>query len=211
MPARIKVEKGERYGRLSIIKEVKKRKGRRYFLCECDCGTKKEIDLSKLRSGNTKSCGCLNSELAIKRNSTHGMSKTRIYHIWAGIKDRIFNKKATSYEYYGGRGIEVCSEWMEFEPFHEWAISNGYKENLTLERIDVNGNYCPENCTWITQKEQCYNTRSNLIINYKGEKKPLKEWTKDLTLDYLVVYKRLKRGWPVDKAFTLSLGTNYLR
>lgn len=203
MPSRLEVTPGERFGRLTIVKEVEQWHKRRSFLCRCDCGNIKVVNLAKLRSGNTQSCGCYQAESRKLHTKTHGYSKTRIYRIWAGIKERCLNPKNHIFKYYGGRGISVCDEWLEFEPFLKWALKNGYKNNLTIERKDFNGNYEPSNCTWIPSSEQNGNTRKTIRVNHNGQTKSLKEWSRILGFNYLAIYKRIYlRGWTVEKAFT---------
>lgn len=137
----------------------------------------------------------------------HGLYGIRLHRIWGAMKRRCNYEKYPEYHMYGGRGIKVCAEWEEFLPFYEWAINNGYNDNLTLDRIDVNGNYEPKNCRFITNKEQANNRRSNIIIEYQGEKKTLKEWAELLDLNYKAVWKRIKTGWTVEDAFTKPLKT----
>jgi len=206
MPAPIKVENSDRYGRLIILKEINQCGNGRRFLCECICGGLKEVNLSKLTSGNTKSCGCLQKETRGKSTRTHGMTGSRLYNIWNGMRERCSNPKNTIFEYYGGRGIKVSEQWLRFVTFMEWALSNGYEENLTIERKDVNGDYCPENCEWISMGKQNLNRRNTLLVEYKGEKKPLKIWCKDLDLGYLRIWKRLNKGWTADEAFEIEYG-----
>jgi len=144
-----------------------KETGSRLWICKCLCGTTKEVSYTSLVHGVSKSCGCLHKELASKANKTHGESKTRLYNIWFGMKKRIFNKKDGEYHNYGARGIKLHKEWIQFVPFRDWAIQNGYKDNLSIERKDPNKNYCPINCSWIPMNEQ-WKTKRNLIL-YKGE------------------------------------------
>ena len=156
---------GEKYGRLTAIRPTEKRQnGKVVWLCECECGNETLVTSNRLRSGNTSSCGCLYTETR-KGKLKHGGVGTRLYRIWKAMHTRCNNKNAKGYEYYGGRGIIICNEWIGehgFENFSKWAKQAGYKDNLTLDRINPNSNYYPENCEWITQAEQNRNTRKQL-------------------------------------------------
>jgi len=133
---------------------------------------------------------------------THHQSGTRLYNIWFGIKDRCFNSRHLGYRYYGSRGITVCAEWLDFPVFAAWAMANGYGDDLTIERIDNNGNYCPENCAWIPRAMQSKNKRDVVPITYKGETRNLKEWANALGISYLLLYKRIRsRHWSIERAF----------
>ena len=159
---------GKVYGDLTVLKRVSNRKqpnGKTqvYWLCQCTCGNTVIVRSTCLNSGNTTSCGC--TEHRIK----HGMSRSRIYRIWVGIKSRCNNEKHYWYSYYGGRGIQVCDEWKnDFISFYNWAINNGYQDNLSIDRINNNGNYEPTNCRWTTSKEQLENRRNFRIKNQYG-------------------------------------------
>lgn len=171
---------GRRFGRLTVIKRVENDKlGNAQWLCACDCGNKTIARGVALRQGKTKSCGCLLSETSSERmtklKTTHGYSKSHIYAVRRSMIERCYKPKNKSYKNYGGRGISVCDEWRNNpESFFDWAVSNGYKQGLTLERIDNDGNYCPENCRWATMKEQAKNTRNcvrlEIIDNETGKK-----------------------------------------
>lgn len=155
---------GVRFGRLTVIERIENTKdGKAQFKCHCDCGQYKDVRAKSLRNGDTKSCGCLLSEESRKRATSHGKCvrvekhgkcHSRLYNIWSGMKQRCFNPNATKYELYGGRGITVCEEWKDdFQAFYDWAMSNGYEEHLTIDRIDSDMNYEPNNCQWITLSE----------------------------------------------------------
>lgn len=189
MPAIIDL-KGQTFGRLTAKEYVGKNKlNRAMWLCECECGNTKICCSYDLRRGHTKSCGCLHKESGAFRTKTHGKSKTRLYKIWSGMKRRCFNKNDWGYSRYGGRGITVCEEWKKsYEEFEKWALSHGYEETLTIDRIDVNGNYEPSNCRWASAKEQTENRRTNILVKYQGKEMPLKRACEKANISYLAVY-----------------------
>lgn len=151
---------GMKFGYLTAIHKTDKRyDGSIVWLCQCDCGNAKEVAAKLLKKHNTLSCGCYRKEQTRKANTTHGMYKHQLYWRWNSMINRCTKPSQRCYKSYGGRGITVCDEWKTFEPFAEWALSHGYEKDLSLERIDVNGNYCPENCTWIPVCEQNKNRR----------------------------------------------------
>ena len=163
---------GKKFNKLLVLKRTGTDKRRNaIWLCQCDCGNLKEISSPILKSKTTISCGCLRKENAHKLGKSkysdrtkHGKRYTRLYSIWCGMKQRCYYKKSENYKNYGGRNIKVCNEWKtNFEIFYNWAINNGYEENLTLDRIDVNGNYEPFNCRWVTWKVQANNKRQNVV------------------------------------------------
>lgn len=200
MPAPLKINKGDQYGRLTIIKEVNKRNNKRCFLCKCDCGNEREIRLTNIRSGTTLSCGCLQKDKATEGNVTHGMSGTRLHGIWGKMIGRCTNKTDNRYGLYGGRGISVCEKWKNFNFFYDWAIRSGYEDNLTLERRDVNGNYNPSNCKWGTWKEQQNNRRNNRCITFKGETMTVKQWSECIGMQEGTLRWRLDAGWSEEDA-----------
>lgn len=193
---------GQRFGRLTVICFHHKDKNRsRYYLCKCDCGNEVVVYKYNLIRGLTKSCGCLNSELATKRFRKHHLTGSRIYRCWIGMKNRCYNKNEPRYSDYGGRGIKVCDEWKnDFTAFYNWAIANDYKEDLTIDRIDVNGNYEPSNCRWATMKEQQRNRRNNRIIEYNGKSHCVAEWGEILGINDNLIRTRLFLGWDANDA-----------
>lgn len=153
---------GKKCGRLTVVEYAYTSDKRAFWKCVCECGSVCIIFGKSLRSGATQSCGCLQRERASKANKTHGKSKTRLYAIWEAMKRRTGNSNQWNYKYYGGRGIKLCNEWKRFEVFQEWAVKNGYQEKLSIERVDVDGNYEPKNCTWIPVSQQQSNKRNSL-------------------------------------------------
>lgn len=184
---------GYRQNKLTVTGIVFKNK-RYLWECQCDCGNTAIVYPQQMITGRQKACRCGKSVTFHEMHYKHGGAGTRLYEIWCSMKKRCNNPHAKNYARYGGRGITVCSEWEQFEPFRDWALSVGYAEALTLERKDVNGNYCPENCTWIPQKRQARNRTSNKNIQINGETHTLVEWCEIRKLNYSTVYSRIRRG-----------------
>lgn len=186
-----------RYGRLIVTEEAPSRNGKAMWICKCDCGNiTKPIIGSDLRSGKVQSCGCLHNNLLSQRRKVHGENKTRLHRIWQNMKRRCDTPTVPCYDVYGGRGIKVCDEWIhDFTAFREWALANGYADNLTIDRIDPNGNYEPSNCKWSTRKGQSNNLRKNVTVEIKGEKHTLAEWSEISGIKYTTIYQRYMRGW----------------
>lgn len=191
---------GRRFNNLIVIKRAYVKNGLIYWECLCDCGKTTYVSGGNLRSGQVKSCGCLRHKTSYNRR--HNMSKTKLYKIWAGIKNRCYNAKLASYKNYGGRGIRMCDEWIDTpDVFFDWALSHGYEDNLSIERIDVNGNYCPENCTWIPKEDQAKNRRSCYNITYNNRTQNLQQWCDELNLPYKLVHNRMfKMGWSFERS-----------
>lgn len=139
---------------------------------------------------------------------SHGMYGTRIYRIWAAMKRRCYNSNYPEFHLYGGRGIKVCNDWIDFEGFYQWAMNHGYKKDLSIDRINNSGDYESCNCRWVDVKSQANNRRSNVLIHYKGEERTLKEWSEILGIKYKAVWKRVRDGWDIEIAFTKPLKTN---
>lgn len=191
---------GNKYGRLTVIKFDHYNKfNNPYWLCECECGNKKSIRESLLKNGKTLSCGCYQKEKSTK----HGMRNKKLYNVLEGIKSRCLNPKNNYFYLYGARGIKVCEEWCsDREKFFSWALENGYKEGLSIDRIDVNGDYCPENCRWVDRKKQMNNTRRNVFITFNDETKTISEWASKFGFKPSLIRDRLKWGWTIEKALT---------
>lgn len=182
---------GKRFGNWQVIGYAGIRGGQAAWVCRCDCNTIRTVRGSTLRNGESKSCGCLNGI----PYSWHQASKTRLYSIWSDMKRRCSNKNNSQYKYYGGRGISVCDEWANsFPVFQEWALSHGYQDNLSIDRIDVNGDYCSSNCRWTTTKEQCNNRRSNIFCEIDGVRKTLAQWADDTGMPRKQIYSRYHDG-----------------
>lgn len=195
---------GMRFGRLSVIRDtgLRNKSGNVIWECECDCGNKLNILGTNLHRGLTKSCGCIRREKSRERMTKHGKTNTRLFRIWQHMLSRCYTTTDSKYYCYGARGIYVCEEWKDdFEAFYNWAINNGYSEDLSIDRIDNDKGYSPENCRWADDIIQARNKSTNRIIEYNGQKKCLSEWEEILGIRASVISKRLKRGWSVEKAF----------
>lgn len=181
----------KRFGKIVVTELVGKDKHGHYlWKCKCDCGNE-IVRQSSTIINRTRHCGCIKHSNA----KTHGKRNTRLYRIWCGIKQRCLNINSPAYKDYGGRGIEICHEWnIDFMNFYNWAIANGYNDNLSIDRINVNGNYEPNNCRWSTMKEQNRNRRDNRFIEINGVNKTISEWVEKFNITYKVFYRHLKNG-----------------
>jgi len=197
---------GKRFNRLKVKSfHHQNDKYKLYWECDCDCGNKKVIEGSAMKSGLTESCGCLNIELSTQRinehRTKHGFSnKERLYETWKNMKRRCYDKNNKRYENYGGKGVIVCSEWLsDYLNFREWALSNGYESNLTIDRMNVNGNYEPKNCRWATAKQQANNQTRNRILTHEGISRTMSEWAVHLNVTYSTINHRIQRGWNMER------------
>jgi hypothetical protein len=199
---------GKRFGRLTAIQQVEKVITVKLWECKCECGVTTLRNSNTLRTGHTKSCGCLSREALTKRtNLKHGLSKlpngkvNPLYHVWTQIKQRCRNPRDSGFKDYGGRGITFFAPWDDFKVFYDWAMSAGYVPGLTIERIDNDRNYEPENCTWISWNQQRKNNRRVIKITYGGRTQILTDWAKELGIKYSTINSRLQKGYSIEKAF----------
>lgn len=196
--------KGKKFGRLTIIDFAEIRYRRAFWLCECVCGNVKIVDGIRLRSGKTRSCGCLRREMSAERgrrlNTIHGGSYTSEYRIWISMRSRCLDETHTSYHNYGGRGIKVCDRWRE--SFVSFLEDMGPRPSLqhSIDRIDNDGDYTPKNCRWATMKEQRRNSRQNRFIIAFGERRTLIEWSECYGIGPRTISRRLEFGWPTEDA-----------
>lgn len=193
---------GQRFGRLVVFNRANSNKhGQVMWLCKCDCGEAKIIRADILKSGRIKSCGCL------KHNHAKKNAKTKTYHAWISMTQRCSDPKQKSYHYYGGRGIQVCKRWRKFVNFLEdmGEAPEGYQ----IDRIDNDKGYSKSNCHWTTRKQQSRNKRNSVFITHENKTQLLIEWAEELKITYQTLYKRLKRGWSVEKTLTTPVANQF--
>ena len=189
----------QKFGKLTVLEYSHTKNEKKYWKCQCDCGNIVFVCTCNLRNGHSKSCGCENSG---RFKKTHGKRQTRLYRIWAGIKRRCLTDTNVS-KWYKDKGITICNEWRDnFECFYNWAINNGYNDNLTIDRINPNMDYYPENCRWIPLAEQAKNTTQNNLITYNGKTMILADWARTFNIKRATISARLERGWTIDEALT---------
>lgn len=184
---------GEIFGKLKVLSELDERAkgGGKQYLCKCECGNTTIVRSDHLKSGHTTSCGC--NKIMI---TSHKKSQSNLYRRWDKIKQRCYNKNSKNYKNYGARGIKMCDEWLHnFMAFYNWAISNGYRNTLTIDRIDNNGNYEPNNCRWVDYTTQNNNRRNTVYLTCNGKTQSVMEWCRELNLNPSTVYYRVKRGY----------------
>lgn len=190
---------GQKFGRLTALYKLNNynKKGT-YWLCSCECGNITIVYTGHLLNEHTKSCGCLNRE-PTKGNTKHGQTGTRLYHILDAMKQRCYNKNHKHYKHYGARDVAVCDEWRnDFMNFHDWAVNSGYDDSLTIDRIDNNGNYEPNNCRWVDYTTQNNNRRNTVYLTYNGKTQTIKEWSKELNVNAKTLYTRNFKNWNVE-------------
>lgn len=196
---------GKKFGKLTVVgfsRDVKSgKRNRKYWNCICECGGTKEVRTDCLTSGNTTSCGCKHKEISYKNLTTdyafkpkYKIQNKRLYGIWQGMIKRCTDVNNRRYERYMKRGISVCDEWFNYDNFALWSLFNGYKDNLTIDRINNNGNYEPSNCRWISIKEQCRNRSTNIKVSYKGQEVTLIELSEIVGIEYSCLNARYRRG-----------------
>lgn len=203
--ARLNDLTGKTFGRWTVLEKTRKQQRSQVYLCRCECGNMREVTQSNLTQEKSQSCGCLQKELASQRFTTHGMRKSRLYNIYANMKARCTNPNNKSYDSYGGRGIGICQDWNDsFDAFKEWALSHGYSDDLTIDRIDVDGDYCPENCRWANQEQQSNNQQKTIWIEILGERRSLKQWTTFMGWNYGTYSARYRKGLCIFKDFEIE-------
>lgn len=198
---------GKKFGRLLVIEKTDKRDitGGVVWKCKCDCGNITFTTSHSLTTSHCRSCGCYKIDFNREQGKTnftkHGMKHTRLYNTWCNIKQRCYGIDCKNYKNYGARGIKVCDEWLnDFMCFYNWAMDNGYNNELTIDRVDVNGNYEPSNCRWATMTEQANNKTTNHYVLYKGAKMTVKQLSDKYGIAYRTLLCRINRGWDVEKA-----------
>ena len=201
---------GQKFGRLTVMSQAESKNHNTFWNCICDCGNTKTVQGTKLVHGTTKSCGCLKSDVTKARNKASADGRyrhPRIYNIYYGMKTRCYNKDDAGFLRYGARGITVCSEWLnDFFSFQSWALENGYRDDLTIDRIDNNGNYEPNNCRWADVETQTNNRGCTLKLTMNGETLSATQWARRLGMGRGTLYSRLNNGWSVEDALTIPVG-----
>lgn len=194
----------QKFGRLTVVGFHGVVNRRAKWNCVCECGTETVVDSGNLRSGHTNSCGCLVKDALSLSKVTHGYARKGnvhpIWNVWYAMKQRCYFPKNCSYQFYGQRGITVCEEWMDSGVFIEWALNNGWQEGMQIDRIDVDGNYCPENCRFVTPTENSRNRTNNSMVFYKDKWITIAELSELSGIDRCKLAYRLKHGWTIDEA-----------
>ena len=205
MNKRLNILPGDKFGQLTIIKEIDKKYNHRRFLCKCSCGNIIPVMLFSLTTGNTTKCrSCASTKHGLLKDVGRGKFRgTKLSIIYSNMLNRCLNPNEKCYLSYGGRGISVCDEWLgNFIGFYQWALSSGYKEGLSIDRIDVNGNYEPNNCRWVTMKQQENNKSNNHYLKFDGKTHTLSEWAEIVHISYGCLKSRIRNGWSIESALT---------
>lgn len=197
---------------LTAIEPSHKIKNRTYWLCKCKCGNEKTVNIAKLINGEVRSCGCYKKEKAKSDSTTHGLAGHPLWSLWRDIRNRCYNKNVSHYHLYGGRGVVMCQEWSnDFMAFYNWAINNGWRKGLQIDK-DIKARelgveallYSPCRCQFVTSKTNNNNRRSNRYIEFNGVVKTVMQWSEEYKINHGTLFGRLKRGWPIGKALTIS-------
>jgi len=198
---------GQRFGRLTVLERDGYLHGKNAWKCQCDCGRIVRRTGSAMLQGVSLSCGCMRRELAAERHTKHNHCGTRLYTVYNNMKARCYNPHNHKFHRYGARGIKICEGWLnDFNNFYEWAMSNGYRDDLTIDRINNDGDYEPTNCRWVTNEEQSNNRSSNHLIEYQGQTRNLTEWSKITGLSFSTISARIHQlEWSPEKALTTPL------
>lgn len=196
----------QRFSSLLVVSKAGTKNNRVIWNCQCECGRSVIVDTHSLTTGNTKSCGCKKYGNRVTHGEAKSNKQTRLYRIWAGMKNRCNNESHIGYAYYGAKGIKVCDEWNDYEIFKGWALENGYADNLTIDRIDNQKGYCPENCRWATYKTQCNNTTRNHYVTADGQTLSISQWAERNNLPCRTIAARLNLlGWSPEEAVMTPL------
>ena len=193
---------GQKFGKLTVVARAENTKhGQSRWMCDCDCGKRKKNPVKSydLISGKVQSCGCRYVESNKGKNATHGKTGTRLYRIWSSMKQRCNYPHSIAYGIYGGAGISVCEEWNNFQAFYDWAMASGYSDNLTIDRIENDKGYSPENCRWATMTEQQNNRTNNIRVSIAGEEKTISEWSAVAGIPSATLAWRVKNHWAEDE------------
>lgn len=205
---------GYSFGCFTVIKEAPHHiradgKKVRVWECRCVCGNTRLLNKQEIMSQKRKSCGCKHDEYARAQATVHGDSHKRLHNIWSGMRSRCYNQNEYHYRWYGERGIKMCDEWVDnYVAFKEWAVNNGYSDTLTIDRINVDGDYCPDNCRWVTMKAQCNNRTDNHRVSVFGGLYTLSQLEEKTGIKQETIRRRLKRGWSAEEAVTKSVRRN---
>ena len=197
---------GQQFGKLTVVARANNVGRQPAWVCKCECGAIKVVTGSNLKHGNVRSCGCLWKEVVPannkEQNTRHGESGSKLHKAWCSMRYRCHNPNCKSYKNYGGRGITICKEWDSYEVFRDWALANGFASDLSIDRIDVNGNYEPSNCRWVSAKTQSNNTRKNHYLTCAGETHTIAEWSAITGIKWQTIKARINMGWTVEDTLT---------